>query len=73
MTLSNRTLLFVLFLIIFLIENGAGVLAGGFAVPQQTAKAAALSNAVTAGEVDPSAVYSNPAGLAFLLKVIKSW
>ena len=42
------------------------MLAGGFAVPQQTAKAAALSNAVTAGVDDPSAVYSNPAGLAFV-------
>lgn len=41
-------------------------LAGGYAVPQQTAKAAALSNALTAGIDDPSAVYINPAGLSFV-------
>lgn len=41
-------------------------LAGGYAVPQQTAKATALSNALTAGIDDPSAVYVNPAGLSFV-------
>lgn len=36
---------------------------GGYAVPYQSAKAVALSNAVTAGVDDPSAVYVNPAAL----------
>ena len=43
-----------------------GAFAGGYAIPQQTAKAAALSNALTAGIDDPSAVYVNPAGLSFV-------
>lgn len=39
-------------------------LAGGYAIPPQTAKAASLANAQTAGVDDPSAVYVNPAALA---------
>ena len=57
----------VLLLSIFpVVSSTMAVFAGGFAVPQQTAKAAALSNALTAGIDDPSAVYINPAGLAFV-------
>jgi long-chain fatty acid transport protein len=56
-----------MFLIVIVIGCMAtAVSAGGFAVPQQTSKALALSNAVTAGIDDPSAVYSNPAGLALV-------
>jgi len=38
-------------------------LAGGYAIPQQTAKSVGVSNAITAGVNDPSAVYYNPAAL----------
>jgi long-chain fatty acid transport protein len=56
----------LLLLICSIVSFTTRVFAGGFAVPQQTAKAAALSNALTAGVDDPSAVYINPAGLAFV-------
>lgn len=47
-----------------LVLTGIGdAFAGGFAIPPQTAKAASLANAVTAGVDDPSAVYANPAAL----------
>ena len=46
-----------------LLLTGGEVFAGGYAIPQQTAKAVGLSNAVTAGVNDPSAVYYNPAAL----------
>jgi long-chain fatty acid transport protein len=36
---------------------------GGFYIPHQTARGVALSNALTAGVDDPSAVYYNPAAL----------
>jgi len=37
---------------------------GGFMIPHQTARGLALSNALTAGVNDPSAVYYNPAALS---------
>jgi len=37
--------------------------AGGFMIPYQSARGLALSNAITAGVKDPSAVYYNPAAL----------
>jgi long-chain fatty acid transport protein len=39
------------------------VLAGGFIIPHQTARGVGLSNAMTAGVNDASAVYYNPAAL----------
>lgn len=38
-------------------------MASGFTIPHQTARGLALSNALTAGVNDPSAVYYNPAAL----------
>jgi len=51
------------FSIFFLLWSPNGIFAGGYAIPHQTAKAIGLSNAVTAGVDDPSAVYVNPAAL----------
>ncbi len=51
------------FSIFFLLWSPNGIFAGGYAIPHQTAKALGLSNAVTAGVDDPSAVYVNPAAL----------
>jgi long-chain fatty acid transport protein len=41
-----------------------GAFAGGYFLPHQTARGVALSNALTAGVDDPSAVYYNPAALS---------
>jgi len=40
------------------------VFAGGYMIPQQTARGVSLSNAMTAGVNDASAVYYNPAALS---------
>jgi long-chain fatty acid transport protein len=47
----------------YLLWASSQAFAGGYAVPYQTARAVGLSNAVTAGVNDPSAVYTNPAAL----------
>ena len=47
----------------FLLLTLGESLAGGYAIPQQTAKAIGLANAITASVNDPSAVYYNPAVL----------
>jgi len=52
----------VFFLLLPFCSSGV-VSAGGYAIPHQTAKGIALSNALTAGVDDPSAVYYNPAAL----------
>jgi len=56
------------FVVLWLVAdlNGRPAFGGGYAVPPQTAKAASLANAVTAGVDDPSAVYSNPAALSVI-------
>ena len=59
----NLRILFVLWLVA---GFGRSAFAGGYAVPPQSAKAASLANAVTAGVDDPSAVYSNPAALSVI-------
>lgn len=46
-----------------LLSSIGDVIAGGYAIPPQTARAVGLANAVTAGVDDPSAVYANPAAL----------
>ena len=48
----------------FLNLEARDTLAGGFAIPHQTARGVGLSNAITAGVIDPSAVYYNPAALS---------
>ena len=49
--------------IALLVASLGNAIAGGYAIPHQTAKAVGLANAVTAGVDDPSAVYVNPAAL----------
>ena len=47
----------------FLLLTLGESLAGGYAIPQQTAKAIGQASAITASVNDPSAVYYNPAVL----------
>ncbi|MBI2999140.1 MAG: outer membrane protein transport protein [Deltaproteobacteria bacterium] len=59
----SRRIAIVVFVLVPIVLGRGNALGGGFAIPPQTAKAASLANAVTAGVDDPSAVYSNPAAL----------
>ena len=54
----------ILVLALFVIERPQSLYSGAFMIPHQTARALGLSNAVTAGVNDPSAVYYNPAALS---------
>jgi long-chain fatty acid transport protein len=46
------------------IAHNSNAVAGGYMIPHQTARGLGLSNAMTAGVNDPSAVYYNPAALS---------
>lgn len=43
-----------------------GAMAGGFSIPEQGSKAAAMAGAFTGLANDPSAIYFNPAGISFI-------
>ena len=58
-----RLILAVFTLFLMLVGEKHEAFAGGFIVPHQTARGVGLSNAMTAGVNDASAVYYNPAGL----------
>ena len=59
--LATRTIALPLFLAALGIGDAH---AGGYMIPHQTARGVGLSNAMTAGVNDPSAVYYNPAALS---------
>jgi long-chain fatty acid transport protein len=46
------------------VGRASNALAGGYMIPHQTARGLGLSNAMTGGVNDPSAVYYNPAALS---------
>jgi long-subunit fatty acid transport protein len=54
-------IIFFLALIWPLARPNMGAIAGGYTIPHQTARGLGLSNAMTAGVNDASAVYYNPA------------
>ena len=64
--MSKKTQFFIKLLLLLLtlsIALSSDLMASGFTIPHQTARGLALSNALTAGVNDPSAVYYNPAAL----------
>jgi long-chain fatty acid transport protein len=62
----KKSILIIVFLgLLWLpIDPNSKVFAGGYMIPHQTARGLALSNAMTGGVDDPSAVYYNPAALS---------
>jgi long-chain fatty acid transport protein len=61
--IKKTQLIWVTTLIIGFVSMADQLLAGGYMIPHQTARGVGLSNALTAGVNDPSAVYYNPAAL----------
>jgi long-chain fatty acid transport protein len=59
----KKPIIVVIFLFYFAALSPECVFPGGFYLPHQTARGVGLSNALTAGVDDPSAVYYNPAAL----------
>jgi len=49
---------------VFMVSEPRDVISGGYMIPHQTARGLSLSNAMTAGVNDASAVYYNPAALS---------
>jgi len=49
--------------LVFIVCERRDAMSGGYMIPHQTARGLSLSNAMTAGVIDPSAVYYNPAAL----------
>jgi long-chain fatty acid transport protein len=59
----KKPVISAVFLFYFAALGAEYVFSGGFYLPHQTARGVGLSNALTAGVDDPSAVYYNPAAL----------
>src|SRR5262245_25268900 len=64
MTRKIEGYLLVSMFFVLLVGTPASVHSGGYMIPHQTARGIGLSNAMTAGVNDASAVYYNPAALS---------
>jgi long-chain fatty acid transport protein len=62
--IKKSTLILILGLLWSSLDPSSQALAGGYMIPHQTARGLGLSNAMTGGVNDPSAVYYNPAALS---------
>jgi long-chain fatty acid transport protein len=61
---GKTALIAALTVLVLLFKTTGDVFSGGFMIPHQTARGVGLSNALTAGVNDASAVYYNPAALS---------
>ena len=66
--MSKRTNWFLLTAAVFVLQAPA-IQAGGFAIPEQGAKAMALGGAFAAQADDPTALFYNVGGLAFVVEL----
>ena len=62
--IKKSTVIVILGLLWLSLDSSSQALAGGYIIPHQTARGLGLSNAMTGGVNDPSAVYYNPAALS---------